>query len=160
MRQVRSALTANTMSATHSPRTTHVCRQAAYRIKPPSPGRCNGSPKGWKLSPSTAAGTPGDWLAEAVTEFGLALLPWQGPQARISRSIWRSWYDDPALPQHRLFLAAVSVPDAGQDHLRDLLRRSPPAVTGKREQFLLLRLTAIAARSVVQGAAEFVPDGI
>jgi Caspase domain len=92
-----------------------------------------------------------DWLAEAVTEFGLALMSWQDPKASITRSVWESWYQDTELPFHPLFLAGVSLPDAGQAQLRDWLKQRPPTITRKRELFLLMRLLAQAATSEWQG---------
>jgi hypothetical protein len=85
-----------------------------------------------------------DWLAEAVTEFGLALMSWQDPSATVTRSVWESWYRDAELPFHPIFLAGVSLPAAGQAQLRDWLEQRPPAITRKRELFLLLRLLAQA----------------
>jgi hypothetical protein len=88
-----------------------------------------------------------DWLAEAVTEFGLALMSWQDPASSITRSVWETWYRDMELPFHPLFLAGVSLPAAGQAQLRDWLKQRPPAITRKRELFLLLRLLAQAGTS-------------
>jgi hypothetical protein len=89
----------------------------------------------------------GGWVAEAVTEFGLALLPWEGARARVTRSVWKSWYQDPDLPLHPLFLAGVSIPNAGQAQLREWLKDTPPQIIRKRELFLLLRLLALAGTS-------------
>ena len=101
-----------------------------------------------------------DWVAEAVTEFALALLPWQGPDARITRSVWQSWYKDRDLPLHPLFVAAVSIPPVGQIQVRDWLRHSPPQITRKRELFLLLRLTGLAGTNEwpTQGRLQAIRD--
>ena len=97
------------------------------------------------LRPWGLRAAAGDWIAEAVTEFGLALLPWRGPQALVTRSVWELWYQDAGLASHPLWLAGVTIPGFAQRRIRDWLKHSPPEVISKRELFLLLRLLSLAA---------------
>lgn len=88
----------------------------------------------------------GDGLAEAVTQFGLSLLPWGTEQeAETSFRIWSDWLFTDDLSDLPLQLASTSAPVRGEEIVIEGLsgaRRGRQR--SKREVFVLLRFTLLA----------------
>jgi hypothetical protein len=87
----------------------------------------------------------GERLAEAVVQFALVLLRWDGAQRRITERIWLRWLRDETLPAYPLWMAATAGPDDAQATLARWLAHSARDPNDKREVFALLRLVGTAS---------------
>ena len=94
-----------------------------------------------------ARAAAGERLAEAVVQYALVLLGWDGAERRITERIWLRWLRDTTLPVYPLWMAATAAPDKAQATLARWLANAPRDASTKREVFSLLRLVGTASTS-------------
>lgn len=83
----------------------------------------------------------GDWLAEAVVQYGLGTVSWSEESG--ATYLWWLWSSHPELPSVPLRIAAPVCPQSAEEIVVDAIRKHQGAVSeSKREFFLLLRFSA------------------
>lgn len=82
-----------------------------------------------------ARAAAGERLAEAVVQYALVLLGWDGAERRITERIWLRWLRDTTLPVYPLWMAATAAPDKAKATLARWLANAPRDASTKREVF-------------------------